>query len=55
MIDKDSDDFDGHMDDAGNGKGIVTTRNDAGEVLCVTEVMGGVAYSYLPLKILSAQ
>lgn len=39
MIDKDSDDFDGHMDDAGNGKGIVTTRNDAGEVLCVTEVI----------------
>ena len=55
MIDQDSNDFDGDVDEAGNGKGVVTTRNDAGEVLCVTEVMGGVAYSYLPLKILSAQ
>ena len=39
MIDQDSNDFDGDVDEAGNGKGVVTTRNDAGEVLCVTEVI----------------
>ena len=33
----DSYDFDGELDEAGNGTGALTTRNDEGEVIRVTE------------------
>ena len=39
MIDPDNYNFDGDLDDAGNGKGVLTTKNDDGEVTCVTKVI----------------
>ena len=39
MIDPETDDFDGYVDEAGNGRGSVVARNDMGEVSQVTEVI----------------
>ena len=47
MIDPDNYNFDGDLDDAGNGKGILTTRNDDGEVTCVTEVISPIFNRYV--------
>ena len=47
MIDPDNYNFDGDLDDAGNGKGVLTTKNDDGEVTCVTEVISPIFNRYV--------
>ena len=49
MIDPDNYNFDGDLDDAGNGKGILTTKNGDGEVTCVTEVISPIFNRYIAL------
>ena len=46
-IDPENYNFDGDLDDAGNGKGVLTTKNDDGQVTCVTEVISPIFNRYV--------